>query len=281
MTDFEHFIITRFNLKNKVWEIDKNNQKVLNESWLEFRYDIFLKSCFNSLKNQSNLNFKWLVYFDTDTPEKYKKLNKELSDQFSQFKPVYKNSNNAFIKDLLKDIDLFKSDDTATHLITTRIDNDDAFHFKTIETIQNSFNYQNKVIVNLSWIYCYNIIKQQTTKHLFLSNPFISLIELYNRDFERDTVFSRNHTDWKKDTDILRVESGGVFCLQIIHDRNILNKMSGTYVKNTELANEFNLLFEVNYNKLYFIKVFYSNFMVLLNKRKKQLKRKCSNFFKK
>lgn len=279
--EFQHFIITRFNLKNKDWKIDKNNQEILNEEWLEFRYDLFLKSCFNSIKNQSNLNFKWLVYFDVDTPEKYKKLNKELTNKFPQFKPLYKSSNSVFLQDLPKDIHQFKSNQTISHFITTRIDNDDAFHFRAIETIQNNFNYQNRVILNLSWIYCYNVVKKEITRHHFLSNPFISLVEPYNENFDRATIFSRSHNDWRKDTEILKIESEEVFCLQMIHERNVLNKMEGVYVKNNRLVKDFNLLLTINHDKLYFLKVFFSNIKILLNRRKTQIKNKVRKIFNK
>ena len=51
---FDHFLITRFNLKNNDWNVDKNDNVICDKDWLNFRFDIFEKTCFNSIKNQNN-----------------------------------------------------------------------------------------------------------------------------------------------------------------------------------------------------------------------------------
>ncbi|WP_051227980.1 glycosyltransferase [Gillisia sp. JM1] len=58
---FQHYILTRFNLRAEDWTTTKNNEKVLTEEWLEERFDLFENYCFSSVRNQTNQNFKWLV----------------------------------------------------------------------------------------------------------------------------------------------------------------------------------------------------------------------------
>ena len=69
---FQHYLITRFNLKKEGWDTSKNNIPVLTEEWLERRFKLFETFCFPSVKHQSNQNFTWFVYFDVDTPKVFK-----------------------------------------------------------------------------------------------------------------------------------------------------------------------------------------------------------------
>ena len=52
MQEFQHIIITRFNLRNHQWSNrTKNNTPVLTESWLEDRFDLFENFCLPTAAN--------------------------------------------------------------------------------------------------------------------------------------------------------------------------------------------------------------------------------------
>ncbi len=257
---FDHFIITRFNLKNNDWNVDKNNNVICDDDWLNFRFDIFEKTCFNSIKNQSNLNFKWLVYFDIETPNNYKKRIESLNNDFPQFKPIYKESNQVFLNDLSKDIKGFTNKE---YIITTRIDNDDAFHYKAIEKIQEQFNYQDSIIINLPWIVCFDLLNKKMSKHFYVSNPFISLIEKKTVNTFQ-TVFCKAHNDWRKSHQIININDNKSYCFQLIHERNIYNQMEGDFIYDKKITKQFNLLIDLSTGVFYPIKVFL--FKIALNK---------------
>ena len=257
---FDHFIITRFNLKNNDWNVDKNNNVICDDDWLNFRFDIFEKTCFNSIKNQSNLNFKWLVYFDIETPNNYKKRIESLNNDFPQFKPIYKESNQVFLNDLSKDIKGFTNKE---YIITTRIDNDDAFHYKAIEKIQEQFNYQDSIIINLPWIVCFDLLNKKMSKHFFVSNPFISLLEKKTVNTFQ-TVFCKAHNDWRKSHQIININDNKSYCFQLIHERNIYNQMEGDFIYDKKITKQFNLLIDLSTGVFYPIKVFL--FKIALNK---------------
>tara|TARA_B110001450_G_C17639850_1_gene488887 strand:- start:416 stop:1258 length:843 start_codon:yes stop_codon:yes gene_type:complete len=244
---FDHFIITRFNLKNKDWTLDKNANNICDEEWLKFRYEVFTKTCYNSIKNQDVKNFKWLVYFDTNTPELYKDINKKLHTDFPLFTPLYRDSNQQFLDNLADDI---KSLTTKDYIITTRIDNDDAFHYKAIETIQKEFDFQEEVIINLPWIICFDMLKKRMSKHYFVSNPFISLIEKKTIETFK-TVFSKQHNEWRKSNEIININDKKPYCFQLIHERNICNNMQGQYINDNFIAKHFNLLLDVSTSIFY------------------------------
>ena len=258
---FDHFIITRFNLKNEDWSVDKNNNTICDSDWLSFRFDIFKKTCFNSIKNQSTKNFNWLVYFDTDTSKIYKEVIDSLHIEFPLFIPVFKKSNQDFLNDL--DVDI-KNLTNKEHIITTRIDNDDAFHYKTIERIQEQFNYQASTIINLPWIVCFDLINKRMSKHYYVSNPFISLIEKISMG-SFQTVFSKQHNHWRKSNSIININDKQAYCFQLIHDRNIYNQMEGVLIYDEKISKEFNLSIDLTTGFLYPLRVVFFQFRLTLH----------------
>lgn len=84
--NFHHFIITRFNIPFM------NNDNVLflfTEEYLDRRYTLFLKYCFPSIRQQTCQQFTWLVFFDQRTPQKFRQLNQQLHNEYPNFCPVY------------------------------------------------------------------------------------------------------------------------------------------------------------------------------------------------
>jgi len=254
---------------NEEWLNDKNGANVLGEDWMSFRYDLFVKTCFNSIKYQTCQNFKWLVYFDVDTDSYYKNRNKELQKEFPNFIPLYKASNKLFLEELSQDIKIHYLYEETEFLITSRIDNDDAFHKDAIKIIQKQFDGIANKVINLSNIFCYNINDFTLTRYNFKSNPFVSVIE--NKE-ELTTVFSKNHNYWKKDNkySILNVEGEKVYCLQLIHDRNILNQNQGFKKYYNKLNEDFNLLIPINFSCYYVFTVFFQNILIKLLKKIKR-----------
>ncbi|MGO4891672.1 glycosyltransferase [Flavobacterium sp. W21_SRS_FM6] len=61
---FQHYVITRFNLRQKDWLASKSNNEVLTDEWMENRLTLFSHYCFPSLLKQSTQNFTWLGRVD-------------------------------------------------------------------------------------------------------------------------------------------------------------------------------------------------------------------------
>lgn len=106
-----------------------------DEKYLDNRIRLFEKYTFPSIKNQTNKNFKWLVLFSDQTPEKYKNHMNKLQMECEMFCPLYLQDEEAYDFDnyLKSVLENFKCD----VYITTRIDNDDAISVKMVERIQN------------------------------------------------------------------------------------------------------------------------------------------------
>ena len=251
---FNHFVITRFNLKQNIWKKDRTGAKVNNEEWLKDRYALFEKYCYPSLKNQSEQNFKWLVYFDEDTPEYFKLKNEQLHQKYSNFNAIYVKDFKTFEQELSNQIKKYievKKD----YLITSRIDNDDCFHREAVKVIQNHFAEQNNTIIDLC-----NGLSLQTENGFKLSikrnvqsGPFISLIEratVENANFI--TVYDREHNHWIGDAEFININSG-YYWLQIIHGRNISNNLNNHLTFNKKYLKGYEFIGKIKFSFKYYL----------------------------
>ena len=218
---FQHYIITRFNLRRADWTETKNNEKVLSESWLEERFDLFENFCFPSVKNQTNQHFKWFVFFDTNTPEKYK-------HKIEAYKKVFKNFHPFFIEGMKNFLPSIKekanSDTIEKYIITSRLDNDDSLHENYVDVVQSYFNRQDYMAIDIIDGYGMQIgnkVRIGKMRHLY--NPYISLIE---KKENCKTVWHIGHAYWKYERNIFRVKNKPSW-LTIIHKKNKANKFRG------------------------------------------------------
>lgn len=217
---FKHFLITRFNLRNSEWTTDKKNVKVLTDQWHENRFKIFVDFCFSSVSAQTNSNFEWLVYFDTSTPEKYKKIISELAEQLLNFKPVYVDGMHQFVPSIKDYIEKEKS----PYLITSRIDNDDCLSKHYIEEVQQRFKKQEFMAIDFVDGFTVQIEPEiKIGKRLDQFNPFISLIE---KNEDPKSVWSIRHSHWKRESKITQVRGVRVWT-SIIHSENKINGFGG------------------------------------------------------
>ncbi|MDD3721371.1 MAG: glycosyltransferase [Lutibacter sp.] len=233
---FQHYILTRFNLRATDWTTTKNKEKVLTEEWLKERFDLFENYCFSSVKNQSNQNFKWLVFFDVNTPEVYKLKVEKYKKSYENFYPFFIDGMPNFLPEIVRNIKML---DSKKYIITSRLDNDDSIHEDYVNVVQSYFNNQNHLAIDFIDGYTLQIGEKTRLgfqKHLY--NPFISLIEK-KEDFK--TVWFRSrHGSWKYEKNIIRVKDKRLW-LGIIHSKNKVNKFEGYGKVDEEIINKFHV----------------------------------------
>jgi hypothetical protein len=217
---FDHFLITRFNLRKKEWTTNKNNSPVLTEEWHSNRMRLFETYCLPSVEGQQNTNFKWLVYFDTTTPTAVKERITYLSSKFSLFKPLFCNGMDNFLPSIERDLASCEK----PFIITSRLDNDDCIASNFIDTVQQSFNSQEYIALDFvkGWTLsidapCKLGIKVQAY------NPFMSLIEKNNQP---KTIWSKGHTEWKSEKRVLQNITDLIW-MSVIHNENKINDFTG------------------------------------------------------
>jgi len=217
---FHHYLITRFNLRASDWKVSKSNKKVLTEEWHKDRFQLFTDYCFSSVLSQTNQNFKWLVYFDISTPEKYKNVIKSLEAKMDNFIPLFIDGMDNF----LPEIKAYLSNSDKEYLITSRLDNDDSLSKNYIEEIQKRFNKQD--FMALDFIDGYTIQTHPSVKigkRLDQFNPFITLIE---KNQNPKSVWHVRHSHWKREKNVTKIREVRIWAA-IIHQENKINSFVG------------------------------------------------------
>ncbi len=220
---FKHYIVTRFNLRVEEWSYTKNQEDILTEEWLDHRFKLFRTFCLPSMINQANQSYTWLVFFDIDTTDKYRRIIKAISKNFENFKPLFVDSNNALLASLIG----FIKNDTSNedYVITSRVDNDDCIHMDYVKEIQSCFNKQESCVVDI--VDGYQIILNENSNKQISEfrkargyyNPFISLIEKAD---DPKTVMNQMHFEWENSKQQVIIHNKRLWA-EIIHHKNKLN----------------------------------------------------------
>lgn len=232
MKEFQHFIITRFNVK-----VDFGSTTGLDPDWLEHRFDLFERFCYPSVRSQSNQNFKWLVYFDAETPEPFK--SKILSyASWQNFIPVFLSEK--FTDEVNRSIILRYLDSQPDFLITTRLDNDDAICRSFTGMIQSHFARQEMQFITLPNGYVWQDGRLYAFQ--YLSNPFLSLVERIHTGTsdEFKTVLCGSHTQVTKIGTLKQIRAEPSW-LQVIHGKNVANRVRGIRQPLAKLTGKFTI----------------------------------------
>lgn len=220
-TEFDHFLITRFNVRM--------NEKASDE-WLRHRLGYFTSMCIPAVRQQSVQDFKWLVYFDADREEWFEDAVNALAD--GVFEPVWvtgRFDSKACAEDVA-------SRSSKSWLITTRVDNDDALARDFVEQVQAQFAERTEFINFTAGM-------QLTDDGRLLhrsdpSNAFISLIE--PNSSSPMCVYVDWHDRVSKHAPVRQVTTHPMW-VQMVHGRNIANAVHGIRANPSLLSKYFDV----------------------------------------
>ncbi|MGN6267192.1 MAG: glycosyltransferase [Ginsengibacter sp.] len=224
MTVFQHFLVTRFNLRVSEWKTTKSGLDLLSEAWLNDRFEKFESYCLPSVLNQKNKNFKWLIFLDKLTPSKY-------LSKIEKLQKTYPGIHCYFINGITELNDAFKEaintliDKNKDWIITTRLDNDDAIHENFVEEIQNNFTPQHETVIDARSGLQLNIQKNKAEVRKLYNefNPFLSLIE---KSVDFQTAISKPHREWASSKNLVVLENKPLW-IEVVHHHNKLNEADG------------------------------------------------------
>lgn len=224
MSHFRHLILTRFNMR-----IEQCGPQGLD--WLEHRFALFERFCLPSVRSQTNQNFDWIVFFHPDMPAVYRERVRTYSE-WKVFQPVYFRSvfDLSMVQGLASELVQGFS-----HLITTRLDNDDAICRTFVDSIQNCFTMQDFQFLNFTNGYIWKEGRLYSARHF--SNPFVSLVE---RAENCSTVYCRNHMELDQVGSILQIPDAAAW-LQVVHGRNLANDVWGIAEESRDLHENFGI----------------------------------------
>lgn len=213
---YKHYLITRFNVKLYRKEGEPASA---SEEWLANRFVLFEKYTLPSIKNQACKDFKWLVLFDADTPDKYKRKIEEYSLSLPQFTPIYvTGSPSEMCSEIV--LDYINNDNPKEYLITTRIDNDDVIHRDYMRNIQKAFKPAENTFVTFRSGLQYVESTNSMIKFNYIKNHYVSRVE---RSATAESVMC-NHTKIHK-LGRLEIHNDKYMWVEIVHGSNVANAM--------------------------------------------------------
>lgn len=127
MDPFKHYILTRFNTG---LYSPRARLRMSPDRWMEHRLRLFATITLPSIAGQTCQNFTWLVLLDRQTPDRY--IRTLESSGYPNLQIIYPTEDRL---PWLQGLAPGRYD-----LITTRIDNDDAFHRDAVKTLQAAWS---------------------------------------------------------------------------------------------------------------------------------------------
>ena len=177
--DFVHVIMTRFNLATP----GRESRIRLRPGWLAERFDLFERYCLPSVAAQTEQGFRWVIYFDVETPQEFRdriEACRRVHPFVPYFTPLFPGSGwPRSLRELLGDPPArSRGAGPAPWLLTTRLDNDDALAVDHVARLQAavaalpapqrcSLNFTHGFVLNDGRVYA----------HEHRSNAFASWLE--------------------------------------------------------------------------------------------------------
>jgi hypothetical protein len=163
-----HFLLTKFNVARYDHVADRYGQTVRTPDWLEERLVLFETFCLPSIAGQTSLDFTWLISYGADSEPAFLA---ELGRGRAEFPFVLVPETTSF-----EDAVAERLDPAASVVITTRIDNDDAFRRDALEVVRASAGAAREFL-NFPWGYSLDFPSGEARLTWQPSNPFLSLVE--------------------------------------------------------------------------------------------------------
>jgi hypothetical protein len=230
MTPFRHVLLTRFNLATPGREAAIRN----DPDWLRDRFHLFETYCLATVAAQTNQNFDWIVYFDEATPDEFRKrieTCRSVREFNAYFTPLF--GADGWKRSVLELV----ADDPRSALLTTTLDNDDGLAIDFIERLQiEARRYLNQAPLAFNFQNGFTFKGGALYKHRHSSNAFRCVLEPYGNDLK--TAPSFLHIEMARHFKLVQIAGAGGW-LQVIHDRNVSNRVRGRRVRRDTAASRF------------------------------------------
>ena len=216
MRQFKHYIMTRFNAGLYRSEA---RIRISADEWMQHRIKLFTAFTLPSIMSQSCQNFTWLVLLDKQTPMAYKEILESI--RYPNMKLIHQNPPHS---PWLQDIEPGEYD-----LITTRIDNDDAFHRDVVKVIQDNWHAQ-RLKSPKPWVmvFPYGFILDLASKQMLVLEYWINNCPTLVENSQNP----RTIWHWQHDTIPVEIHKQYVtdkpYWLQVVHSQNVTNRMTNT-----------------------------------------------------
>ena len=195
--------------------------QLYEEPYFSDRFKIFCNITLESFNQQTNKDFKLLIYHTNLIPENKKMLFDEIEEKYKFVKNMYIPDKNLYVpKDLIEDINL-----------TFRIDNDDGISIDFIEKLQQvKLNYKKDKVISFPHIHKLVRTKDDEYKIKELDYLSNSIGLAYVTTSDKTIMDLGIHTKLPKSYDFEILDGNGG--LQIINGYNVTNCFDSKVGKN-------------------------------------------------
>jgi hypothetical protein len=222
MTDkVKHFLLTRFNVASP----GREKSIRLRPSWLTGRFDLFREYCLPSVAAQTRNDFEWVVFFDEQTPDKYRHVISNLKTVY----PFRAEFTGLFEMDKIVP-QLMSTIKDADWLLTTRLDSDDILAVDHMARLRQALIPPRQQVVNFSDGVILSVVDAQPRLYSVRdnANPFASLMEPMGPGIR--TIWGEKHVDIERIAPIMQI-GGMPAWMQIVHGTNVSNRVKGRRVR--------------------------------------------------
>jgi Putative rhamnosyl transferase len=223
-----HFVLTRFNIASPGREAPIRNAP----GWLARRFDLFEAFCLPSMAAQAPGTFRWLIYFDEQTPAEFR-TRIAAAQAMVPFDAIFVGPFRAGLAAL--DV-AARLERKGGRLITTRLDNDDAVSSDFLARVKaEAAGFPDGTIIN----FCEGIALQNGRLYSAFdaSNPFSSLVEQADKAV---TIWAAPHTELAERFPLQQVVTDPCW-LQVVHGENVANRIKGRRLADKAVLARFNL----------------------------------------
>jgi hypothetical protein len=221
----DHVLLTRFNLPSA------SAERIIRarQGWLEERVGLFERYCLPSVQAQTSKDLHWIIYFDPESPAWLKDwIDGHRSLGFYQ--PIFRQSVSP--DELRADI-LSVVGTPRDELITSNLDNDDGLAADFTERIRSAGRKGARSAIYITA----GLVKHEDRLYVLKDarNAFCSVRESGTSPL---TCWCDWHNLLGSRMPVIEV-GGRPGWLQVIHGRNVSNRIRGTYVSPSSYAQDF------------------------------------------
>lgn len=211
MAEFRHYILTRFN----AGLYDANSQARIGvREWMDHRMELFTTVTLPSIAGQTCQDFTWLVLMDRRTPEPYIRTLERSACR--NMRLVYSQPGQpAWLPEFA----------TGQYdLITTRIDNDDAFYRDAVRDIQNARQtVQSQQAKPWVIVFPFGMILDLAERQMWVMEYWVNNCPTLIEDSRNPhTVYRWQHTEIPREVPKHYIKNKP-YWLQVVHSQNLLN----------------------------------------------------------
>lgn len=229
MTALNHYLLTRFSA------VLVPGGPPADEEWLWYRLGFFVDAALPSVAGQRGAApFEWLVLFDDRCPEDFRAAVEELAGD-GTFIPLWTHA--PYHPGLFARAVAHRGD--APHLITSRMDSDDAIATDFMAAVQAQFDHQERLFVNFT-----RGVQLDRSGAVFrrddVSGPFLSLIERRGPGDPLTVYGAAAHTRARALAPVLEVKAQPMWA-QVVHGSNLMNIVNGPRISPRVVNERFTL----------------------------------------